>query len=175
MGQLFPNLRDRSADRMPVNPALANSTTSSQNLTSAKQDSALLLVEINSRDGNLAGVLSQFRRLGINTRGIVTDPSLAKVLISQALRGATAPASTENPAATLDPQTGQNAIKPLSEREREIFQLLAEGMQNATIARKLFISPRTVETHRARIVRKLGLKTNGDIIRFAIRNGLTVV
>ena len=61
----------------------------------------------------------------------------------------------------------------LSSREREIFYFLAEGLQNAQIAKRLFISPRTVETHRARIVRKLGIKSNGELIRFAIRNGLS--
>jgi two-component system, NarL family, response regulator NreC len=76
-------------------------------------------------------------------------------------------------------QTGKDdegdPLGPLSKREREIFHLLADGMQNASIARKLFISPRTVETHRARIVRKLGLHTNGELIRFAIRSGISPV
>ncbi|MCB0324973.1 MAG: response regulator transcription factor [Bdellovibrionales bacterium] len=66
-------------------------------------------------------------------------------------------------------------LAPLSAREREIFHLLANGLQNTVIAKKLFISPRTVETHRARIVRKLGLTSNGELIRFAIKHGLTVV
>ncbi len=66
-------------------------------------------------------------------------------------------------------------LEPLSPREREVFHLLADGLQNSQIAKKLFISPRTVETHRARVVRKLGLKTNGEIIRFAIKNGLSMV
>jgi two-component system invasion response regulator UvrY len=68
-----------------------------------------------------------------------------------------------------------NPLALLSKREKEIFLLLAEGLQNAVIAKKLFISPRTVETHRARIVRKLNLKTNAELIRFAIRSGLTCV
>lgn len=77
-------------------------------------------------------------------------------------------------------QIDQNAecsadpLESLSPREREIFHLLADGMQNASIAKRLFISPRTVETHRARVVRKLGLRSNSELIRFAIRNGLAV-
>ncbi len=66
-------------------------------------------------------------------------------------------------------------LASLSPREREIFHLLANGLQNTVIAKKLFISPRTVETHRARIVRKLELSSNGELIRFAIKHGLTVV
>jgi DNA-binding NarL/FixJ family response regulator len=63
----------------------------------------------------------------------------------------------------------------LSPREREIFFLLAKGLQNTVIAKKLFISPRTVETHRARIVRKLGVNSNGELIRFAIKHGLSII
>lgn len=63
----------------------------------------------------------------------------------------------------------------LSPREREIFHLLASGLQNTVIAKRLFISPRTVETHRARIVRKLNLVSNGELIRFAIKHGLSSV
>ena len=64
-------------------------------------------------------------------------------------------------------------LSPLSPREREIFHLLANGMQNSAIAKQLFISPRTVETHRARVVRKLGLHSNAELIRYAIKNGLS--
>lgn len=77
--------------------------------------------------------------------------------------------STPNTQLSFDP------LAPLSTREREIFHLLADGMQNASIAKKLFISPRTVETHRARVVRKLGLNSNAELIRFAIKWGLSVV
>ena len=66
-------------------------------------------------------------------------------------------------------------LTELSPREREVFHLLANGQSNIGIAQQLFISPRTVETHRAKIVRKLGLQTNAEIIMFAVRNGLTVV
>ena len=55
-------------------------------------------------------------------------------------------------------------------REREIIQLLAEGKSNKEVARALDISTRTVETHRAHIMHKLGLASFGDLIRYAIRN-----
>lgn len=63
----------------------------------------------------------------------------------------------------------------LSPREREIFHLLAKGLQNTAIAQKLYISPRTVETHRARVVKKLELSSNAELIRFAIKRGLSIV
>jgi DNA-binding NarL/FixJ family response regulator len=55
-------------------------------------------------------------------------------------------------------------------REREIIQLLAEGKSNKNISAMLGISIKTVETHRASIMRKLGAKTIVDIVRYAVRN-----
>ena len=55
-------------------------------------------------------------------------------------------------------------------REREIIQLLAEGGSNKDVADKLGISVKTVETHRAAIMRKLGLHSIGELVRYAIRN-----
>ena len=81
--------------------------------------------------------------------------------------------SNKNRDSTTSSQT--DILNTLSIREREVFYLLADGLQNTGIAKKLFISPRTVETHRARIVKKLGVKSNGELIRFAIKNGLTVI
>lgn len=55
-------------------------------------------------------------------------------------------------------------------RELEIIQLLAEGSSNKEVADKLGISVKTVETHRAAIMRKLGLHSIGELVRYAIRN-----
>lgn len=63
-------------------------------------------------------------------------------------------------------------LHKLSQREREVFYMLADGMPNRVIAKKLFISSRTVETHRARVIKKLGFNSTADLIRFAIRNNL---
>jgi two-component system response regulator NreC len=61
---------------------------------------------------------------------------------------------------------------PLSEREREVLRLLALGHTNQEIAKLLFISVRTAETHRAHIMRKLRLSTRADLVRYALANGL---
>ena len=60
----------------------------------------------------------------------------------------------------------------LSPREREVLQLAAEGYGNPEIAEKLFISPRTAETHRTNLMRKLGLQSQTDLVRFSIRRGI---
>jgi two-component system response regulator NreC len=60
----------------------------------------------------------------------------------------------------------------LTTREREILQLAAQGCTNAEIASRLYISPRTVETHRTNLMRKLGLHNHTQLIQFAIQHGI---
>jgi two-component system response regulator NreC len=63
------------------------------------------------------------------------------------------------------------AADPLSEREHEVLRLLALGHTNQEIAKLLFISVRTAETHRARIMQKLSLKTRAEVVRYALIAG----
>jgi DNA-binding NarL/FixJ family response regulator len=74
---------------------------------------------------------------------------------------------------------GVESIRPvgetLSPREREITQLVAEGYSSKEIARDLHLSVRTVDTHRANIMRKLGIFTVAGLTRFAIREGMSFV
>ena len=60
----------------------------------------------------------------------------------------------------------------LTEREREILRLIAEGHTNAQIAQMLVISVRTVESHRAHIMEKLGIQTRAELVKYALRKGL---
>ena len=61
---------------------------------------------------------------------------------------------------------------PLSEREREVLRLLALGHTNQEIAKQLYISVRTAETHRAHIMQKLRLQSRAELVRYAIAQGL---
>ncbi|HEY5160349.1 MAG TPA: response regulator transcription factor [Gaiellaceae bacterium] len=63
-------------------------------------------------------------------------------------------------------------LDPLSEREREVLRLLALGHTNQEIAKKLYISVRTAETHRAHIMQKLRLSTRAELVRYALERGL---
>jgi DNA-binding NarL/FixJ family response regulator len=69
-------------------------------------------------------------------------------------------------AATLD------NYETLTTREREVLQLAAEGHTSSEIAARLGISPRTAETHRTHLIHKLGLRTQADLIRYALRRGI---
>lgn len=65
-----------------------------------------------------------------------------------------------------------DVYETLTNRERLVLQLAAEGKTSAEIATALFISPRTAETHRANLMRKLNLRSQTDLVRFAIRRGI---
>jgi DNA-binding NarL/FixJ family response regulator len=63
--------------------------------------------------------------------------------------------------------------EPLTVREREIVKLIAEGKSSREIGRLLFISSRTVQHHRANIMRKLNIKKTADLVKYAIQKGYT--
>lgn len=65
-----------------------------------------------------------------------------------------------------------NPLDLLTSREREVLQLIAEGKTNKEIANLLNLSVYTVEAHRGRVMEKLNLHSTGELVRFAVRNGL---
>ena len=72
---------------------------------------------------------------------------------------------------TQAPQTAPD--DPLTQRERQVLQLLAEGLSSKGIASSLGIAVTTVETHRRQIMAKLNLRTTAELTKYAIREGLT--
>lgn len=70
------------------------------------------------------------------------------------------------------PQVSGEPYDSLTPREREVLQLAAHGHTAAEIAQRLTISPRTVETHRANLMQKLGLRGQAELIRFALQRGI---
>jgi DNA-binding NarL/FixJ family response regulator len=74
--------------------------------------------------------------------------------------------------AMLAVQAGVDADDDLSEREREVLALLARGYTNQEIASRLYVSVRTVESHRAHILTKLRLSTRADLVNYALESGL---
>lgn len=63
-------------------------------------------------------------------------------------------------------------LEKLTEREREVLSYTAEGFSSSEIGEKLFISPKTVDTYRSRIMEKLGLRHRSELVRFALKTGL---
>jgi len=89
---------------------------------------------------------------------VFLDPSAARVLVQHYKE----PHSKET----------QGALARLSVREREVLALTAEGHTSAEIGKLLHLSPKTVDTYRARIMDKLGVKHRSELVRFALRAGL---
>lgn len=89
------------------------------------------------------------------------SPEITGVVLDGCLRR---PAAAEASAFTL-----------LGAREREVLQLIAEGLTTPSIAKRLFIAPKTVETHRRNLMRKLEIHTIAELTKYAVREGLTVL
>jgi two-component system response regulator NreC len=86
-------------------------------------------------------------------------PSLDKAVVEEKLR-------------VHQRRGGPDAVALLSPREREIFDLLVRGFSNDAIGAQLFISPKTVETHRSHIMTKLRLHSIAEMVRYAAQHGL---
>ena len=87
------------------------------------------------------------------------SPSVSKVVLNDYVRH-------------LSERGVTDRFDALSEREREVFQLIAEGHSNKEIANLLHVSPGTVETHRARIMEKLDVHSAAEIVLYAVRKGV---
>jgi DNA-binding NarL/FixJ family response regulator len=87
------------------------------------------------------------------------SPSVAKIIADEYVR-------------QLADRGVTDRYETLSEREREVLQLIAEGRSNKETAAQLHISPTTVETHRAHIMEKLDLHSTAEIVLFAVRRGI---
>jgi DNA-binding NarL/FixJ family response regulator len=113
------------------------------------------LVKESASDGLLKG-------LAAVARGeLFLDSSLSSQVVENLLQ-----ISVTSPAPAASPHTR------LTPREQEVMRLLAEGFTTREIAKRLFISPKTVENHRANIMKKLDLRTTIDLVRQAARLGL---
>jgi DNA-binding NarL/FixJ family response regulator len=76
---------------------------------------------------------------------------------------------------TADTAAGESRTGKLTEREREILQLIAEGRSHNQIAASLFISARTVDVHRNNIMKKLDLHDTASLVTYAIKNGIVIL
>ena len=70
-------------------------------------------------------------------------------------------------------RSSESTLDRLSARERQVLQLVAEGRSSVDIGAVLFLSPKTVETYRSRLMRKLGVADTAHLVKFAIQHGIT--
>jgi len=117
------------------------------------------------------------RALKAGAAGYVVKRSAAKEVV-EAIRAVHAGQRYLSPRVAdvvIDDYAGDgkgDLLERLSAREREVLQLLAEGKTGAQIAEKLSLSQKTVETYRARLVEKLGIRDVAGLVKFAIQRGL---
>ncbi len=106
--------------------------------------------------------------------GAVVAASLASGELSEAVRAAASDRQFLSPrvAARLDALHRSLTGNRLTRREVEILRLIAFGHTSVEIARMLHLSPRTIETHRAHIHKKLALRTRAELVRYALRRGV---
>jgi DNA-binding NarL/FixJ family response regulator len=71
------------------------------------------------------------------------------------------------------PRTDRSPLDSLSTRERQVLQLVVEGRSSATIAAMIHLSPKSVDTYRSRLMKKLGVSDVTGLVKFAIQHGLT--
>lgn len=95
----------------------------------------------------------------VSEGGVYLHPSVAKNLVNDFVN-------------RMEPGEEKARYDGLSEREREILKLVAEGRTSQQIADELFLSVNTVQTHRAHIMEKLGLHNRTELIRYALRKGI---
>ncbi len=75
----------------------------------------------------------------------------------------------------VPPPAAPEALSDLSPRELQVLKLLADGQTTEQIAQQLFLSPKTIETHRARLIRKLGTRSIARLTKIAVREGLSEI
>jgi DNA-binding NarL/FixJ family response regulator len=101
---------------------------------------------------------------------VYLQPALARWLLEDYLR-----LSVQNASEGFESTMGLKPVKTpgeLSKRERQVLELVAQGLTNSQISSQLGISPKTVARHRERIMRRLNLHSSTELVKFAIRTGL---
>jgi len=155
----------------------------------------VLVLDLNMPGGSSIEAISRLRERAPGTKIVVMtmedDPVFAQRAFAAGALGFVAKevADEELAAAVRAAARGEEFVSPriaarldalhraltrdaLSAREVEVLRLIALGHTSVEIARKLHLSPRTVETHRANVHRKLGLATRAELVRYALRRGL---
>jgi two-component system, NarL family, response regulator NreC len=154
----------------------------------------VLVLDLNMPNGHSLGAVPEMLEASPGTSVVVltmeTDPSYAREAIQTGVLGYVLKEAVDEELVSavrlasagktyLQPELGaklaagaDEAVEGLSERELEILRLIALGHTNTEIAEQLFLSVRTVESHRAHVQQKLKLNKRSDLVRYALERGL---
>ena len=160
---------------MDVSMPLLNGAEATRQILRSCTGTSVLILTVHEREDIVAQLLSAgasgyiIKRAAANELvsaiqavsrgGGYLDPMIAKTVISGYVR-------------YLEVGNTQTAHSDLTEREREVLQLVAEGYTNREIADLLHLSIKTVQNHRTKIMRKLDLHDRGELIKYAIQRGI---
>lgn len=158
------------------------------------RDPDVLVLDLGMSSGNWLGMLSELHAQTPSTRIVVLtasdDPAFAQSALDSGALGLVLKemADSDLPAAVRAAWSEQRYVSPslagrlptdgavprdrLTPREQEVLRLIALGHTSVEIASNLGLSPRTIETHRARIHRKLGLATRAELVHYALQHDL---
>ena len=148
-----------------------NGLEATRQIRQALPDTEVLVLTMHDSDSLVAEVLAA------GARGFMLKSDIGRELV-HAVEGVLRhrPFYTEHVAKLVKEgklsAAPRRAGGPLSPRERQIVQMIAEGRSTKEIARSLGLSPRTVETHRANILHKLNLPSVAELVRYAVRNNM---
>jgi two-component system response regulator FixJ len=151
---------------LDITPVGSGSLAVLEALRSRSPQIPIILV---SHSPALAMALDAVRRGQVEFHALATPADL-EGLAEAVARACSGPQITT--ADVLGEMCRQSVLEKLSPRETEVLRLLVAGYQNKSIAHTLGISPRTVEVHRARMMRRLGVSSFAELIRLAVEAGL---
>lgn len=151
---------------------LLNGIDAAREIRQASPGTRLILLTMDTDENHLLGAL----RAGF--RGCVLKSYESRELIQAiraVMRGGTYlhPGLSHVVVEAYISRTETEAEEPLSTRERQVLQLLAEGKKTREVAELLCVSVKTAESHRTRIMKKLGIKETAGLVRYALRQGVT--
>ena len=104
---------------------------------------------------------------------VYLQPALARWLLEDYQRLSGTAIAAGKAGEEPDGEAGGVGLEALSEREREVLELVANGLGNSEMGERLGLSPKTIARHRERIMKRLNLHSRTDLVKFAIRTGLT--
>ena len=153
---------------MDIDMPVLNGIDTLKEITKRGTDVKVIILSMHNEAGMIKSLIS------IGANGYLLKSCTQEELINAISKVASGQSyfSTEVTLSLLNPAQSNQPTELLTDRETEIIKLIAEGFSNKEIGSKLFISHRTVDTHRTNLMKKLGVSNIAGLISYAIRNGI---
>lgn len=153
---------------MDIDMPVLNGINTLKEITNRSYSAKVIILSMHNEAGMIKSLIS------IGANGYLLKSCAQEELIGAIRKVASGQScfSTEVTLSLLNPTQSNQTTELLTERETEIIKLIAEGFSNKEIGSKLYISHRTVDTHRTNLMKKLDVSNIAGLISYAIRNGI---